>query len=260
MLMTLQVVFLAASSTAGSISLEREKQTLELLIATPISSLAIVLGKLLSALVYVFLLIAASIPLMAVVFVYGGVGPEDVLRGYIVLVATALGLGSFGLLCSSLVKRTTAATAITIFGVLAVTIGTIFVLGFWQAIGRFDENGNREGLFGIRSPAILAYLNPFVAQADVMCGTESTFGGGWCGVVSGLVPSDEGIVFVEEPMPMPMPSRHRRQGGHRRRRGQVESSATRTSVAIAPGERPMPRSSSRAAWPSRRARTWPPTM
>lgn len=205
MLMTLQVVFLAASATAGSISLEREKQTIELLIATPISSLAIVLGKLLSALVYVFLLIAASIPLMAVVFVYGGVGPEDVLRGYIVLIATALGLGSFGLLCSSLVKRTTAATAITIFGVLAVTIGSIFVLGFWQALGRFDDNGNREGLFGIRSPVILAYLNPFVAQADVMCGTESTFGGGWCGVVSGLVPSDDGIVFIEQPMPMPMP-------------------------------------------------------
>jgi ABC-2 type transport system permease protein len=205
MLMTLQVVFLASSATAGSISLEREKQTLELLIATPISSLAIVLGKLLSALVYVFLLIAASIPLMAVVFVYGGVGPEDVLRGYIVLIATALGLGSFGLLCSSLVKRTTAATAITIFGVLAVTIGSIFVLGFWQAMGSFDENGNREGLFGIRSPAILAYLNPFVAQADVMCGTESTFGGGWCSVVNGLVPSDDGIVFLEEPMPMPAP-------------------------------------------------------
>jgi ABC-2 type transport system permease protein len=240
MLMTLQVVFLAASSTAGSISLEREKQTLELLIATPISSLAIVLGKLLSALVYVFLLIAASIPLMAVVFVYGGVGPEDVLRGYIVLVAVALGLGSFGLLCSSLVKRTTAATAITIFGVLAVTIGTIFVLGFWQAIGRFDENGNREGLFGIRSPAILAYLNPFVAQADVMCGTESTFGGGWCGIVSGLVPSDEGIVFLEEPMPMPMPA-PAIDGKGIVVEGAADVGVIRNGdvVAIAPGERPL---------------------
>jgi ABC-type transport system involved in multi-copper enzyme maturation permease subunit len=206
MLMTLQVVFLAPSSTSGSISLEREKQTLELLIATPISSLAIVVGKLLSALVYVFLLIAASIPLMAVVFVYGGVGPEDVLRGYIVLVAAALGLGSFGLLCSSIVKRTTAATAITIFGVLAVTIGTLFVLGFWQAMGRFDEQGNREGLFGVRSPAILAYLNPFVAQADVLCGTETTFGGGWCGLVNGLVPTNDGIIFSTEPMPVPMPA------------------------------------------------------
>src|SRR4029079_17864363 len=124
MLMTLQVVFLAPSSTAGAISLEREKQTLELLITTPISSVAIVIGKLLSALVYVFLLIAASVPLMAVVFVFGGVGPEDIVRGYIVLIVPALGLGSFGLLCSSLVKRTTASTAITIFGVLAITIGT----------------------------------------------------------------------------------------------------------------------------------------
>ena len=208
MLMTLQVAFLAPSSTSGSISLEREKQTLELLIATPISSLAIVLGKLLSALVYVFLLIAASIPLMAVVFVYGGVGPEDVLRGYVVLIATALGLGSFGLLCSSIVKRTTAATAITIFGVLAVTIGTVFVLGFWQAVGRFDANGNRQPFLGIQAPAVLGYLNPFIAQADVMCGTETSFGGGWCGAVNGLVPSNQGVIFIQEPVPvqpMPMP-------------------------------------------------------
>jgi ABC-type transport system involved in multi-copper enzyme maturation permease subunit len=211
-LMTLQVVFLAPSSTAGAISLEREKQTLELLVATPISSVAIVIGKLLSALVYVFLLIAASIPLMAVVFVYGGIAPEDMVRGYIVLVATALGLGSFGLMCSSLVRRTTAATAITIFGVLALTIGTLFILIFWIAMGRFDANGDRTGgLFGVEPPAILAYVNPFIAQADVMCGTEASFGGTWCSGVNALVPSNDGIIFTDGrtdavPMPAPMPA------------------------------------------------------
>jgi ABC-2 type transport system permease protein len=209
MLMTLQVVFLAPSSTAGAISLEREKQTLELLVTTPISSLAIVVGKLLSALVYVFLLIAASIPLMAVVFVFGGVGPEDVVRGYIVLIVTALGLGSFGLLCSSLVKRTTASTAITIFGVLAITIGTVFLLIFWQAMGSFDQNGNRRpGPLGIRTPTPLAWINPFIAQADVLCGTESTFGGGWCGMVNGLAPGNDGVIINnggEVPFPAPMP-------------------------------------------------------
>jgi ABC-type transport system involved in multi-copper enzyme maturation permease subunit len=210
MLMTLQVVFLAPSSTAGAISLEREKQTLELLVTTPISSLAIVIGKLLSALIYVFLLIAASIPLMAVVFVFGGVGPEDVARGYIVLIVTALGLGSFGLLCSSIVKRTTASTAITIFGVLAITIGTVFLLVFWQAMGSFDNNGNRRpGPLGIRSPTPLAWINPFIAQADVMCGTESTFGGGWCSFVTGLVPGNDGVIINGNdgvPMPAPMPA------------------------------------------------------
>jgi ABC-2 type transport system permease protein len=216
-LMTLQVVFLAPSSTSGAISLEREKQTLDLLITTPISSLAVIVGKLLSALVYVFLLIAASVPLMAVVLVYGGVCPEDVLRGYIVLVATALGLGSFGLFCSSLVKRTTAATAITIFGVLAITVGTVFILVFWQAVSSFDDNGNRRaGPFGVRSPVILAYLNPFIAQADVMCGTEASISGGWCSAVAGLAPTNDGVVFNDgglvpgitrpdfaEPMPAP---------------------------------------------------------
>ncbi len=202
MLETLQVAFLAPSSTAGAISLEREKQTLDLLVTTPITTVAIVFGKLLSTLVYVFLLIAASIPLMAMVFVYGGVSPEDVLKGYIVLIATAIGLGSFGLLCSSLVKRTTAATAITIFGVLSVTIGTIFVLVFWTAMGGFDSNGNRKpGPLGIRSPEVLAYLNPFVAQADVLCGTETNFGSGWCGGVSALVPTDDGVIFTGNAVP-----------------------------------------------------------
>ncbi len=209
MLMTLQVAFLAPSSTSGAISLEREKQTLELLIATPISSVAIVIGKLLSALVYVFLLIAASIPLMAVVFVYGGIAPEDVVRGYIVLVATALGLGSFGLMCSSLVKRTTAATAITIFGVLAMTIGTAFILIFWTAMGSFDANGNRTGgPFGIQTPAPLAYVNPFIAQADVMCETEASFGGTWCSIVQGIVPTAGGFPVLDGrdvPIAVPAP-------------------------------------------------------
>jgi ABC-type transport system involved in multi-copper enzyme maturation permease subunit len=207
MLMTLQVAFLAPSSTAGAISLEREKQTLELLVTTPISAFAIVIGKLLSALIYVFLLIAASIPLMAAVFVFGGVGPEDIVKGYIVLIVAAISLGSFGILCSSVVKRTTAATAITIFGVLAITIGTIFILGFWQAVSGFDNNGNRKpGPFGIRAPAPLAWVNPFMAEADVLCGTETSFGGGWCGIVQTLVPSNDGVVFPNDPtQPVPLP-------------------------------------------------------
>jgi len=180
MLETLQVAFLAPAATAGSISLEREKQTLELLVVTPISSLAIVLGKLLSALVYVWLLIAASIPLTAVVFVYGGVGPEDVVRGYVVLIVTALGFGAFGLFASSLVKRTQAATAISVFGVLFASIGTIFLLIFWQAMATSDD-GRGVGAIRGSPPMVIAYLNPFLAQADVLCGTE-TSSGGWCSV------------------------------------------------------------------------------
>ena len=203
MLETLQVVFLAPSATAGAISMEREKQTLELLVVTPITSLAIVLGKLVSALVYVWLLIAASIPLTAVVFVYGGVAPDDVLRGYLVLVVTALGLGAFGLFCSSLVKRTQAATAITIFGVLTMTIGSIFVLIFWQAMATAD-GGRGSGPIKGSPPEAIAYLNPFLAQVDVLCGTEGTFGT-WCSIRNGLLQPQNVAVFEGQAVPAPMP-------------------------------------------------------
>ena len=213
MLETLQVVFLTPAATAGAISLEREKQTLDMLITTPISSLAIVIGKLLSALTYVFLLIIASVPLTAVVFVYGGVGPDDVLRGYLVLLVTAIGLGSFGLLCSSLVRRTQAATAIAIFGVLSITVGSVFVLAFWAGMAN-SGNGQGFGPFKGRAPEIVALVNPFIAEADVLCGTETTQYGTWCSIVNVLVPSQSGIIRVDQnsgggtvvvPLPAPIP-------------------------------------------------------
>ncbi len=179
MLETLLVVFLAPMSTAGAISLEREKQTLEMLAATPITSAAIVFGKLVSALVYVWLLIAASIPLTAVVFVFGGVAPEDLMRGYLVLIVTALGFGSFGLFCSSIVKRTQAATAITIFGVLALSIGTLFVIVFWQALATPNVAIGQPGVVSAPAPGPIAYLNPFLAQAeitptDALCSSDNS--------------------------------------------------------------------------------------
>jgi ABC-type transport system involved in multi-copper enzyme maturation permease subunit len=207
MVVTLLVVLLAPAFTAGAISLEREKQTLDLLVTTPISSVSIVVGKLLSALTYVFILIAASIPLTAVVFVFGGVAPEDVIRGYIVLFATAFGLGAFGLFCSSLVKRTQAATVITTFGVMAMTLGSIFILLFWGAMTspRFGEPSGGIGPIKGRPPEAIAYLNPFIAQADIVCGTQSTYGM-WCTSLSTLLNGNSGVVvFGSEPVPEPAP-------------------------------------------------------
>jgi ABC-type transport system involved in multi-copper enzyme maturation permease subunit len=199
MVVTLLVVLLAPAFTAGAISLEREKQTLDLLVTTPISSLAIVIGKLLSALTYVFILIGASVPLTAVVFVFGGVAPDDVIRGYVVLLATAFGLGAFGLFCSTLVKRTQAATVITTFGVMAMTLGSIFVLVFWGAITQPQFGQAQPGIGPIkgRPPEVIAYFNPFVAQADVVCATQTTYGS-WCAAVSTLLTGNSGVVVFSE--------------------------------------------------------------
>ena len=181
---TLLVVFLAPAFTSGAISLEREKQTLDMLAATPISSLAIVIGKLLSALAYVFLLIAASIPLTAIVFVFGGVGPDDVVRAYAVLIVTALGLGSLGLFISAAMQRTQGATVVTFFTVLFLTLGTMFGVLFWNtmsgvASGSFLTAGSGFGPIKGRAPEAFLWFNPFAAQYDVICGASDGYGG-WC--------------------------------------------------------------------------------
>jgi ABC-2 type transport system permease protein len=204
MLETLLVIALAPAFTAGAISLEREKQTLDMLATTPVSSLSIVIGKLLSALTYLFILIFASIPLTALVFVFGGVSPDEVIRGYAVLLATALGLCSLGLFWSALMRRTQAASIATYFAVLAVTVGSFFVFYFWNAMtaGGTASVGPLRG----RPPEALVYLNPYFAQADVACGVESGFGD-WCERVAFVSDRPElGLgVPIAQPIPQPAP-------------------------------------------------------
>jgi ABC-type transport system involved in multi-copper enzyme maturation permease subunit len=198
-LLTLIVLVLAPASTAGAISLEREKQTLDLLTTTPISSLAIVLGKLLSALSWILLLLLASIPVTALVFTFGGVGPDDMIKGYVVLLVTALFYGSVGLFVSALVKRTQAATVINLVVVIALTAGTGFIFIFWSTMtdNGFMPNGGRDSGFidslGKRPPEALLWFNPFMAQLDVVCGTETGFGGS-CQVISSITNNQGALV------------------------------------------------------------------
>lgn len=181
MLLTLMVAVLAPASTSGAISGERERQTLDLLTVTPITSPAIVLGKLVSALAWVFVLILASVPVTALVFVFGGVAPDDIIRSYVLLLATAIGMGSVGLFFSALVRRTGASTALTFVVMLVLTAGTIFAWQFLYA------TGPRQFATGLPKapPEAILYLNPFIGQADIACGTEGGFGT-WCGVVTAV--------------------------------------------------------------------------
>lgn len=199
LIQTLMVAVLAPAATAGAISSEREHQTLELLAVTPISSLAIILGKLVSALAWLFVLILASIPVTALVFVFGGVAPDDVLRGYIVLFATVIGLGSVGIFFSTLMRRTGASTGLTFVATLALVVGSVFLWVFLTNTATSDSTGLRR-----QPPEAILYLNPFVAQMDVACGTEEGAFGETCGIVTGIV-GQQIVPDFPRPQPFPLP-------------------------------------------------------
>ena len=175
------VCFIAPAFTAGQISMEREKQTLDLLISTPMRPGAIVIGKLAAALAFVVLMIVAAVPITAIVLMYGGASIDDVVRQQLVLLATALLLGTVGLFFSALLKRTQAATVLTYITMLVLTLGTTMIFIFWTVVVNQDQQG-----FGgptERAPEQLLYLNPGLAMLDVVGNTEP---GGFGGINSML--------------------------------------------------------------------------
>jgi len=113
--------------TAGAISSEKEKQTYEMLMTTPLSPARILWGKLISAMSYVFLLLFAAVPLASVVFIFGGVAPREMLKVLMVLLVIAGTLGVVGLFMSALFGRTGWATVASYVTVVLITLGPIFI-------------------------------------------------------------------------------------------------------------------------------------
>jgi len=179
------VAFIAPAFTAGQISLEREKQTLDLLVSTPLRPGAIVVGKLAAALAFVVLMIVAAVPITAIVLMYGGASVGDIVRQQLVLLTSALALGAIGLFFSTWLKRTQAATVLTYITMLALTLGTAMLFAFWTIFAIQSDTGFVQDT-NQRAPEQLLYVNPGVAMLDVVSYAEPGGFGGLTGMLSGL--------------------------------------------------------------------------
>ncbi len=67
------VALLAPIFTAGAITQEKDSQTYDILLATPLSNGQIVLGSLLSRLFFVIALLVSGIPIFSITQIFGGV-------------------------------------------------------------------------------------------------------------------------------------------------------------------------------------------
>jgi ABC-type transport system involved in multi-copper enzyme maturation permease subunit len=115
--------FLAVVLLSNSISDEIYHRTLGLLMTTPISSFQIVMGKLFSKLLQLILLMAISLPLLAIIRVMGGVPWNYVISSLCITMTTVIFVGSLSLFFSIFSRRTYVVIIVTI-----ITLGTIFAL------------------------------------------------------------------------------------------------------------------------------------
>jgi ABC-type transport system involved in multi-copper enzyme maturation permease subunit len=106
-----------------SISDEIYNRTLGLLMTTPINSFQIVMGKLFSKLLQLMLLMAITLPLLAIVRVFGGVPWVYVLSSLCITLTAVIFVGSLSLFFSIFNRRAYVVIIITI-----LTIGVLFAL------------------------------------------------------------------------------------------------------------------------------------
>jgi ABC-type transport system involved in multi-copper enzyme maturation permease subunit len=106
-------VVLTPAFVAPAIAEEKERKTLEFLLATDLDSREIVLGKLLSRLGHLALLLLAGLPVLSAVQFLGGVEPDLVYAGFGATALTALSLAGVGILASVYAHRSRDAIMVT---------------------------------------------------------------------------------------------------------------------------------------------------
>ena len=157
---TALILLLGPVFSAGAIAGERERQTFDMLVSSRITSGGIVLGKVAGALVFQLLLATSSLPLMALAYVYGGVGPGTLFAVYGWDLLLIVWVASLATATSALVRRTLWAAVISYILVFL----SVFMTGFLEVVVQaLRSDGGESG-----QSFYFLYLNPFAGLWELV--------------------------------------------------------------------------------------------
>lgn len=180
--LTALIVLIAPALTANAITLERERRTMDLLAATPLTARQLLTGKLLGSLGFVLLLLALTMPVSAVSLLMGGATIREMLETYLLIAASAMVLCAVALFSSAYARSSTTAVFWSYLRV-GLLVGVLGILTIAQAAMRFSAP---PGATGRELAMPLSALSPFSAPyvADTVF---NAFGVEIPGVVVGVL-------------------------------------------------------------------------
>src|SRR5215210_7117209 len=91
------VALLAPIFTAGAITQEKDSQTYDILLSTPLTNGQIVLGSLGSRLYFVLALLISGIPIFSITRIFGGVAIRSIVLSFLIATATATVTGALAM-------------------------------------------------------------------------------------------------------------------------------------------------------------------
>ena len=122
------IILLLPAISCGAITIEKEQDTLGLLLLTKLSPFTIVLEKLFSRLVTIGTYQLLSLPLFAVIYGMGGVELSEIVAAILLLMCVSILVGAWSIACSTWYRTTTAAFLATYAMMpIAVCVGAVTI-------------------------------------------------------------------------------------------------------------------------------------
>lgn len=162
------LAFIVPALTASTISGERERQTLDILLTTRMTPFGIISGKLMSSVSMIVLLVFSSIPVISIVFIFGGVSLADVIKIVLYLIFAAVFFGTMGISCSARFKKTTSSTVAAYGGVLGLCAGTVLIVIVGALVAAVSATVSIQSVVGIL--ALILLLNPGMTAVAMLVG------------------------------------------------------------------------------------------
>ena len=159
------VCFFVPGYTAGTITGERERQTMVPLQVTLLRPRQIVVGKILASVAYTVLLVVAAFPILCLAYAIGGLTVGQLVRGLFGVLFVALVLATLAVMWSAVFRRSATAIVMSYATVLVLLLGTPLLAAIFGTLG--GSSGSKAVLL----------LNPFVFVADFVVMPSNDFPG-----------------------------------------------------------------------------------
>jgi len=153
---------LVPAFTCGAITLERERDLLELLLLTRQSPFQICVGKLGSGVGLGLTLVLASVPVLSLSLLLGGVAPTEIAQCLAVLVSSVLAAGALGLVASCLAPKTVTSTVFVYVVIGFGLVGMPMLLVFLGQANALNASGSDLGIISVLTASLAATFPPAV--------------------------------------------------------------------------------------------------
>jgi ABC-type transport system involved in multi-copper enzyme maturation permease subunit len=145
-------LFFSALTSASAVAREKDRRTFVLLLMTDLRNDEIVLGKMLGSLLPIVVLQFATLPLLVLLLLLGGIGPSQIVKAAAIVLGTSLAAGALGATVALWRDRTFQSLALTVLFLVLylLLVRGLGVLGGAAAVGE-------------RVAAVQEWLDPFLA-------------------------------------------------------------------------------------------------